>query len=115
MSDTVERVHHSLLESRLNKDQTLAVKSALTIVEILVSAKCCFRCCLRFLGCTNFGLYALEETVKYMKLFKKKEKEKIKVIHHFIYSNYMMHLINFYNKTVKSTTMLLIIQFVQLV
>lgn len=75
MSDIVERVHHFLLESRLNKDQALTVKSALTIVEILVSAKCCFRCCLRFLGCTNFGLYALEEAVKYTKLFKKKKRE----------------------------------------
>ncbi|KAL9551899.1 hypothetical protein MBANPS3_004036 [Mucor bainieri] len=61
MSSVVERVHQCLLDSKLNKDPQVSVKGALTIVEILVTAKCCFRCCLRFLGCTNFGLYAFEE------------------------------------------------------
>ncbi|KAK4513766.1 uncharacterized protein ATC70_005772 [Mucor velutinosus] len=62
MSSVVERVHQCLLESKLNKDPHVSVKGALTIVDILVAAKCCFRCCLRFLGCTNFRIYAFEET-----------------------------------------------------
>ncbi|CAO0792148.1 unnamed protein product [Mucor circinelloides] len=62
MSSIVERVHQCLRESRLSSDPIISAKGALTIVEILVSVKCCFRCCLRFLGCTNFSLYAYEET-----------------------------------------------------
>ncbi|EPB86482.1 hypothetical protein HMPREF1544_06750 [Mucor circinelloides 1006PhL] len=62
MSSIVERVHQCLRESRLSSDPIISAKVALTIVEILVSVKCCFRCCLRFLGCTNFSLYAYEET-----------------------------------------------------
>ncbi|GAN09896.1 pseudouridylate synthase 10 [Mucor ambiguus] len=61
MSSVVEQVHQCLLESRLNKDPHVSVKGGLTIVEILVAAKCCFRCCLRFVGCTNFRLYAFDE------------------------------------------------------
>ncbi|KAL7309745.1 hypothetical protein PS15m_010590 [Mucor circinelloides] len=62
MSSIIERVHQCLRESRLSNDPSISAKGALTIVEILISVKCCFRCCLRFLGCTNFRLYAYEET-----------------------------------------------------
>ncbi|KAI8638371.1 hypothetical protein BD408DRAFT_373500 [Parasitella parasitica] len=61
MTSVVQQLHQFLLGSHLNNDRALAVKSALTIVEILVAAKCCFRCCLRFLACANFSLYALQE------------------------------------------------------
>jgi hypothetical protein len=59
----LDQVQQFLFESRLNRDQTLAFKSALTITEILYSNQCCLRCCLRYLGCAHFSPYALEEKV----------------------------------------------------
>lgn len=61
MSSHIDQVRQALLESRLNKDAEVSFRNSLSIIRILLSNGCCARCCLRYLGCTDFRLYALDE------------------------------------------------------
>lgn len=61
MSSCIDRVRNALLLSRLNKDNQESLRSSIRITHILLESSCCSRCCLRYLGCTDFQLYAFEE------------------------------------------------------
>ncbi|KAI8990896.1 hypothetical protein BDF20DRAFT_841383 [Mycotypha africana] len=67
MSNTIgtasEQLLHFLQNNFLSQSQDQNIQASLAIVDILVSAKCCFRCCLRFLGCTTFQLYTFDHNV----------------------------------------------------
>lgn len=57
----VDQVLTVLLESRLGKQPHESLENSLVIIRILLDSKCCTRCCLRYLGCTDFQVYALNE------------------------------------------------------
>ncbi|KAI7903497.1 uncharacterized protein BX663DRAFT_453015 [Cokeromyces recurvatus] len=64
-SSSLDLIKHFLLESRLNTDRNLSLKLALDIIEILVSSRCCLRCCFRHLGCITFQIYAFDQKELY--------------------------------------------------
>ncbi|KAI8369818.1 hypothetical protein EDC96DRAFT_478627 [Choanephora cucurbitarum] len=61
MATIVEQVQGFFHNCRLNSDRELAFQSALDLVEILISSFCCSRCCFRYLGCSDFSLYLIDE------------------------------------------------------
>ncbi|KAG2201278.1 hypothetical protein INT47_006781 [Mucor saturninus] len=62
MATPLDQVRQALLDSRLSKDTQVSFGNSLSIIRILLDNGCCARCCLRYLGCTDFRLYALDET-----------------------------------------------------
>lgn len=65
MSSQLDQVRQALLESRLNQDAQISFGNSLSIIRILLANGCCARCCLRYLGCTNFRLYECDESTLY--------------------------------------------------
>ncbi|KAI9256115.1 hypothetical protein EDC94DRAFT_650501 [Helicostylum pulchrum] len=63
MTLATDQVRTVLSESRLSRHTSESLKNCLIIIRILLESKCCARCCLRYLGCTDFRLYALDEPV----------------------------------------------------
>lgn len=61
MSSIVDHVRLGLLDSRLDRDSVVSLRSSLEIIHILLANACCSRCSLRYIGCTDFRLYAYEE------------------------------------------------------
>jgi hypothetical protein len=55
----------------VSDDEASCLKGALNIARILRADQCCYRCVLRFLGCTSFYLYAYEDKVQQNKKKKK--------------------------------------------
>lgn len=76
MSSVLDHVKSGLLDSRLDRDSVVSLHSSLKIMQILLANACCSRCCLRYIGCTDFRLYAYEEEEllkAYEALFKEAE------------------------------------------
>lgn len=63
MTLATDQVQTVLSESRLGRHASESLQNSLIIIRILLESKCCARCCLRYLGCTDFRLYALDEPV----------------------------------------------------
>jgi tRNA pseudouridine synthase 10 len=65
MSTAVDQVRRTLSESRLAQYGDRSLSAALDIIRILLADSCCSRCCLRFIGCADFRLYAFEDQELY--------------------------------------------------
>lgn len=61
MTSIIDRVRSGLLDSILDQESAVSLRSSLNIINVLLANACCSRCCLRYLGCTDFRLYAYEE------------------------------------------------------
>ncbi|CAO3594034.1 unnamed protein product [Absidia cylindrospora] len=57
------QLKHYLSRSGVGPSQTTSLSNSLKVIDILREAQCCYRCCLRYLGCFNpeFYVYSLKE------------------------------------------------------
>ncbi|ORZ24039.1 hypothetical protein BCR42DRAFT_84287 [Absidia repens] len=56
-ADLERHLRHYLSCSGVGSSQTISFSNSLKVIDILREAQCCYRCCLRYLGCFNPDLY----------------------------------------------------------